>query len=554
MQELITRYILYQTVDTAKEKHADNRKLFNTRPTVIWAMFVFVTVVLLLRVDVTWGWWVIGVWFGVIFVIWGWLFIKAQSTRHHAQRLRKLKILFVVTIVLCVGVTTSFALTTHAHHNSRQFIGRGEITGTVRGINIHDEYTGRGGATLVNVTWNGESVRGRVRLNFNNIDESHIRNIEMGNIIQFNAVMSQIPISGFAVNNRIRYSASVNGNHYQNIYEGVPIRFVKDATDVRSTVMRGVSNFLNRHMTQQGAGVILSMLFGDRSSMDDDVMDSFSATGLAHVIAVSGLHVALLVGILSGIMSLFKISKKRQMFVIIAVLAFYVYLADFRYSILRTSIMFTTVMFGRLFLRRTELVSSVCFAAIIIMVIWPYAVLAWSFQLSFACLMGIALFARPVTRGLDKILPNPKSKQGQAAKKYLVRSAMLDIATMFTTAPLIISFFSHFPLIGLVANTVVLPLLVFSFQLGLVATLSWVLFPLLYLADWIIWFALQMATWMANISWAQFSIYGGTWVHFIYFAGLVFLSRFIFLKPKTRIALSATAFAIYGTILIIFNT
>jgi len=487
-------------------------KLFNFRPLAFWALFVAITVVLCLV-----NWWLVLSWIVVLVV--GALF-------------KKLNTFSCVAVVLCSVVVLSFYVT-NMHYTRQPFLrGPNYVEGIVRNITINDN--GRASVTLTNVTKGGESVTGRVRLLVPNISQEVQDNvIQVGNVIRAwsNLHKPWDSTSSFNVNNRIRYQGTaLQGN----------ITFIRHSNDARSVVLRHSRNFL-------GNELMYSMLFGDRSSLDEEVREAFTLTGLAHVLAVSGMHVGLIIGILLWILSLFKTGKKTQFIIILLVLVSYIYLADFRYSIMRASIMFLILLFNRMFLRRVETINSISLAAIIILILFPHSILSLSFQLSFACLVGISLFYRPVYSFLEK-------KIFTAGPRWLITSVTLYLTTAITTFPLLVGAFGYYPLIGLVANVMLLPLLILAFQLSVIALVTWFGFPLLYLVDWIVWFVIRVSDWLASISWQRLAInQSGFWFLF-YFLGIILLSRFIFIKNKAlRYSLAAACCFVYVASLLVTN-
>ena len=541
-------------------------KPFNARPVVLWAFFVFLTIIMCFWAhDV--GWWVIAVWFVMILG-----FFTSLQILHEKVSFDKTlsffatsRAFFLGTMMICVVVVVSFALTTHMYSSQQHFTGQAELRGIVRSVTFGFE-EGSGSIVLSGATFGSQEVRGRVRINFRNIDKEYLAYFETGNVVSMPAIIRPTNPSSFSINNNIRYSASVNQ---------VSVNFVGLSGDLRSVVMRLAQNFLGGHMSEDSSSVIYSMLFGDKSSLEEDVRESFSLTGLAHVLAVSGLHVGLIVGLLVLVLRFLRIPKRTQFFIILLALLTYAYLADFRYSIIRASIMFSAVLFGRLFVRRRiELISSICLAGIIIMIIWPYAILAWSFQLSFACLVGIALFSKPTDAWLRKIIPGGKKgslKGVDGSGGYLtysskdsgfvsnlreatINSTMLYVVTTITTFPLLISYFSYFPIIGLVANILLLPLLIVAFQLGVIAITTYIGYPLLYLADWIVFAIVRTSDWLASIPWGSVTIYSTGAEYMLYFAGLVALSRFTFIKKRYRYISAGVLFGLYGAVLLVLNT
>jgi len=459
------------------------------------------------------GLWLIAVWLVAVVVV----FVAWNSGRN----------LFIGAMVLCILVVASFGITHAVYDNTRAFHGEGELVGVVRSLRMDDE--GNGNMVLASARFDGERVRGSIRVTFRELDDD----LALGDVVSARVILNQAEASSFSVNNRLRYTANLGRGD---------IHHVRDSRDVRSVILRHANAFLHNFMSEDSANLLYSMMFGDRSSLDDEMQDNLRLSGLAHVLAVSGLHVGLLVGLMMLVMKGLRLGKRMQFGVLVAVLLFYLYLSDFRVSMMRACIMFATFAFCGLFARRVDLVQRICLAWVVILVLFPYQMFSFSFQLSFACLFGIALFHRPMSRFYSKCLPG----------KWLPQALAMCTATAVVTWVLIIGIFGFWPPFGILMNLLMLPLIALAFQLAFIALLTYGV-PLLWVADALIRGVLWLTERVARLPQVYITTYGA-W-HLFYFAGLVMLSRFILIRnKKTRACLAGLMFAIFAGALLVMNT
>ena len=138
-------------------------------------------------------------------------------------------------------------------------------------------------------------------------------------------------------------------------------------------------------------GVLAGLMFGDRDFMDAEEYEEFQENGIAHVLAVSGLHVSmvyeLIIRLLGG-----KRNKGTTILMLMSLFA-YAALANFSVSVMRAALMICIRLMAFHLERRYDLVSAASLAAIILTAINPYQLLDSGFQLSFtaAYTMGICL-------------------------------------------------------------------------------------------------------------------------------------------------------------------
>lgn len=148
---------------------------------------------------------------------------------------------------------------------------------------------------------------------------------------------------------------------------------------------------LMRFTDPKTAGLAFAMIFGDKTSLDQDIYENFQRNGTAHILAVSGLHV----GILYSFFIFFWRGKKGSFFHICigSILLFYTALADFSPSVVRAAAMIGMHLLAFLLRRRYDLLSAAG-ASFLLMLIWnPFQLFHTGFQMSFLAVgsLGVIL-------------------------------------------------------------------------------------------------------------------------------------------------------------------
>lgn len=151
----------------------------------------------------------------------------------------------------------------------------------------------------------------------------------------------------------------------------------------------------------QNAGLIKGILLGDTSGIDREILEDYRNTGMAHILALSGLHISILTGILSALLR--RLRPWLRCGLITLFVAAYLFVTGFPVSLLRAGIM-TLILFGaRLAGRRYDSLCSIGAAATVILLILPYSVYSVGFVLSFAACTGITLLSPAVTSLLKRL-------------------------------------------------------------------------------------------------------------------------------------------------------
>ncbi|MDE6528713.1 MAG: ComEC/Rec2 family competence protein, partial [Muribaculaceae bacterium] len=144
----------------------------------------------------------------------------------------------------------------------------------------------------------------------------------------------------------------------------------------------------------EAAGMLDAMLTGNADAIGGERRDAFAGAGLAHVLALSGTHVAVIVFMVSMLFFPLRVAGRGrwETFGILVVLWGYVLLTGCQPSVVRTVIMVSAVGCGRMLRRGSNSINNLCLAALLILVFDPRALFAPGFQMSFAAVAAILLF------------------------------------------------------------------------------------------------------------------------------------------------------------------
>ncbi|MDD4211736.1 MAG: ComEC/Rec2 family competence protein [Clostridia bacterium] len=291
-----------------------------------------------------------------------------------------------------------------------------------------------------------------------------------------------------------------------------------------------------------------AVLFGDKTTIDTYIYDSFAISGIAHILAVSGLHVGFLVLIILFIFNALKLNKKLQ-FVLLAILLFgYAYLCGFSASIVRASIMALTLIFGSLLGEQNDNLSSLSFAGIIILLISPICLFTAGFLLSFASVFGIFIFY-PIFTKLFKRIDMPK---------WLSSAISLTLSAQIATLPLLIYFFNSFNLLSVITNVLALPLFTLGYIVLFVSVILTAILPLFsflfIIPNLAFTFVYLIAKFVSSVSFASVSLFSfGLFATIIYYVFVFSLSNFVMLKPKLKLITTFTLIVVMAISITLVN-
>lgn len=202
------------------------------------------------------------------------------------------------------------------------------------------------------------------------------------------------------------------------------------------------------------SALLKALLTGDRTSLPNEITEAFRESGAAHILALSGLHMGIIYGLLSGVLGVFGRSRAAlitRSALSICACAFYTLMTGASPSVVRAFLFILLNELGRLCKGRSrKALNILCTSLMIQLCISPSSATSVGFQLSYMAMLGIYLLY-PI---LDSWWPEKRWKL--AGKIW--SSCALSISCQIFTAPLAWIYFRSFPVHFLITNLLALPL------------------------------------------------------------------------------------------------
>jgi competence protein ComEC len=199
-------------------------------------------------------------------------------------------------------------------------------------------------------------------------------------------------------------------------------------------------------------GVAEALLLGYRDDLDKTLLQSYNNTGVVHIIAISGLHLGMIYGVMAAFFSLLP-RKKSSVFAralaMLLVIWLFTLLAGAVPSILRAAVMFSFIVVAGMLQRKNSICNSLAASACSLLLCDPCYLWDVGFQLSYTAVLSIVLFRQPVYNWFR--VQNPLLRQ-------LWQLMAITLSAQVLTLPLVLYYFHRFPLFFLVSNLVAVPL------------------------------------------------------------------------------------------------
>ena len=272
-------------------------------------------------------------------------------------------------------------------------------------------------------------------------------------------------------------------------------------------------------------GFLTAELTGDKSLLPESDYVAMQETGLAHIFAVSGLHCAFLVTLLSLLIP--PTHRRTLCAVASAVLVFYMLLTGLSPSVARACVMQLFLLSAPLFRRGSDPLTSLAAALTVILLVNPYAVGSVSLQLSFAATLGMVLLSGRLYKSFTGWYRG-RNRAVRTALSFLAANLAATLGALVFTAPLTAYYFNILSLVAPLAGLLAVPAAGYAFMSAFVsALLGLVWTPLGHLAGYVPLLLVKYILWVAHLLLAVpyhavyfTNVYLRVWLLYVYTAFL----------------------------------
>jgi competence protein ComEC len=203
---------------------------------------------------------------------------------------------------------------------------------------------------------------------------------------------------------------------------------------------------------QQEKAIAEALTIGYKYDLDDDLLQAYSNTGVVHVIAISGMHLGLIYGILLFFTKLLQrnaISRWIRALLILLLIWSFKLLTGAGPSVLRAAVIFSLMMLGESLLRKNNTYNTLAASAFLLLLVNPFYLWDIGFQLSYLAVLSIIWISGPLYRSVY-ISFRPF--------RYVWQLMAVTISAQVLTTPIILYHFHQFPNVFLITNLLIVPL------------------------------------------------------------------------------------------------
>ncbi|MCL2187334.1 MAG: ComEC family competence protein [Defluviitaleaceae bacterium] len=270
----------------------------------------------------------------------------------------------------------------------------------------------------------------------------------------------------------------VTGDVYINFF--VRMRLVRDR----------LAAVFDAVLPAQEAGIIRSMVLGDREDLDRDLVEIYRVAGIRHILSISGLHVTILTLAVNAVLGKF-LQPRRAGLLTLGIMVLYCLMTGAAIATVRAVTMGGVLVFARVLYRDYDLITTISWACVALLIYEPLMLFNVGFQLSFSAVYGIAILSAPIERllTLARMPAYGKFRNGLA----------VSMAATFSTYIIFAFHFYEIPLYSVFANVIIIPFAMVVLLLGVFTALTGLVWlPAAAIPAGVVYYILRLWEWVGR--------------------------------------------------------
>lgn len=285
---------------------------------------------------------------------------------------------------------------------------------------------------------------------------------------------------------------------------------------IKNNFREKIENLFDNSLREKNSSLMKSIVLGEYSYLDEENILKYRSLGLAHILAVSGLHISIISGFLIYLLSHLGIKRKTNVFITLSVIWFYGFLIGFPPSLLRANIMLSIFFCANIISEPYDSINTLFFAMFILVVINPMWLFNLGFQLSFIATFSIIYFT-PKVRNI--FYPHDNKITYALSALLAVQIGLLPVQSYY---------FNNISIISIFSNLIIGPIFSLALIIAGISILSSYLIPGLNLfigmvLDLILSIQFYLIDVLDNLSFGTIKMYSPDIIDFILYYILILL-------------------------------
>lgn len=219
--------------------------------------------------------------------------------------------------------------------------------------------------------------------------------------------------------------------------------FLRYSNIARNKIIETVKNIL----PEETEGLMVGILIGENEGISDEIKQSFSKSSLSHIVAISGSHITYIVVGISFILTKSKVPRRGIHITTIIALIIFMFLTRFSPSVVRACIMGIIMLFAKIVHRKLDILNSIAFSLLLILIDNPFAINDIGLQLSYLGTLGIVFLNKPILNFLEKYI-----------NKKIAEILSVTLSAQIAVLPITAINFNTISTVFIISNLIAVPL------------------------------------------------------------------------------------------------
>ena len=335
-------------------------------------------------------------------------------------------------------------------------------------------------------------------------------------------------------NERLQYLSQ--GIYYKAYTQTVTVTGHQGGLIILSAAIREhIGSVIDDIFEDDVQAVAKAMLLGEKYDLDDVVYSTFKDTGMAHVLAVSGLHAGILIGFFYLVLKWLRAGRRVKLIVTLVFVVIYACVTGLTPSIVRACIMASALLIGNYFGRQSDSINYLSAAFIISLLINPLSLFSVSFMLSFGAVFSIITLGWQINHWLAGRTPGWMSKVNGAVS--------VSAGATAGTLPFLALKFNRISTFSFLTNIFIIPLASVAIVMVFITTAAGLVFAefgtwLAYASGFVVRILIKVIDWVAAVPFVAVDIASPPWYLILVIMLMLFVtSKFVLIKTWVKAAL-----------------
>lgn len=345
---------------------------------------------------------------------------------------------FKIVLYIIIVVFLIFSIVINSFNNHSKYLGNEEyITGYVKNIKLKKSKIELRVIGLEEVIVN-LYVDTKVELN------EFLSNINLGDLVSVTGNLNEPKVNTNF--NMFNYKEYLRRNNIYYIMTSDNIEVIEKNTSILYKIKQSIINRINN--CKYSAQYLHSFILGDTNYLLDEIQDDYRQIGISHLFAISGMHIGLIILLLSKLLN--RLNKYLKFILITIFLILYLFLIDFSITAIRACLFSLIICISENFKLNLSSIEVVIIVFLLISIFNPNNIFNMGFQISIIVSFFLVLFSNKINSNRNK----------------LIKLFKVSYISFISTLPIMIYYFSTINIISIFVNIIFVPLV------------SYILFPL----------------------------------------------------------------------------